>query len=117
MSKYNKYASDGSGALNPFWVNEQQFQKQLDDYVYAYNYLNDNIGNNSYNYSDSCNDDSIEDILNDIINEAIEESKPMCRIVDNQITLEDQFNFLKSHSDSKEDLELAEKILYYHNMK
>lgn len=116
MSKYNKYASDGSGALNPIWFNEQQFQKQLDDYIYAYNYLNDNIGNDSYNYSDSYDDD-IEDILNDIINEAIEESKPMCRTIDNQITLEDQFNFLKAHSASKEDLELAEKVLYYNNIK
>ena len=116
MSKYNKYASDGSGALNPAWFSNQEFQKQLDDYIYACNYLNNNMNNDSYNYDNNYTDD-IGDILYNIMHDAIEESKPMCRVVDNQITLEDQFNFLKAHSDSEEDLMLAEKVLYYHNIK
>ena len=74
------------------------------------------MNNDSYNYDNNYTDD-IGDILYDIIHDAIEESKPMCRVVDNQITLEDQFNFLKAHSDSEEDLMLAEKVLYYHNIK
>ena len=116
MSNYNKYASDGSGALNPFWVGEQEYNRQLDDYLYAYDYINDYFDNQSVTKS-YLTDEDVDTFMSLLADEAVEKSKPICRVIDNQITLEDQFNFLKAHSDSKEDLELAEKVLYYHNMK
>lgn len=90
---YDKYIKGGS--LNPFWINELRYQTRLknngripgeDDDFIPFSECLENVINN-FDSDDDCDDISYED------------------------ELEAKFNFLKKHSDSEEDLELAKQIL------
>lgn len=97
---YRKYLPGGS--LNPYWVNEQEQSRLKQDLLEDLN--------------------SFVNILKDPIFGCISIMKQpveMCTIIHNgeqsyrglEQELEAKFNFIKRHSDSKEDLQLAREII------
>ena len=97
----NKYLK--GGALNPAWCLEQDAKL-----------LEESIFNGIMNLIDmvdiNLNFEPIEGVGINISNTR-SRSKEMCSIVNTENDYEAKFNFIKNHSDTPEDLQLAREII------
>lgn len=85
MSKHEKYIK--GGGINPFWMFEQEEQALEDDFI-----------------------DSLMSCIDMIVPVSVVNNQQQ----DTLNELEAKYQFLKNHSDSPEDLQLAKEILGIH---
>lgn len=93
------------GALNPAWCDEQDaiiMKGSILDGLY--NFFNNNV-------DIELNLELAEGVHINISNRNKEERKEMCTIINTNNDYESKFNFIKSHSSTPEDLELAKEII------
>lgn len=104
MSEVNKYLRNG--AINPLWA-EIQYNEACDKYELE---LQERIQQQQLNHFINLINRTQQATQND---QMIMYAKTLMvrKTNSEKITLKDKFDFLKSHSDNKEDLELAKFIL------
>lgn len=95
----NKYLK--GGALNPAWCDEQ-------DALYDAERISDNIMNLLERIAMDMTIDFGGGIVTNV--PSVQNKKEMC-IISNVDDYEAKFNFVKRHSDTPEDLELAKQII------
>ena len=91
------------GALNPAWCDEQDAQSLTESIMNAIDSLLDNTDFDINLQLGEGVDISISNKNNEL--------KNMCNIVNTENDYEVMFNFLKNHSETPEDLQLAKEII------
>ncbi len=97
----NKYLP--GGALNPIWCNEQDAELLKESIFNIFENLIDGLDIN-------LNLEPVEGV-NISISNINRKSNEMCAIINTEDDYEAKFNFIKSHSETPEDLKLAREII------
>lgn len=92
------------GALNPAWCDEQDRESLTESIM-------DSLCDLFRNIDMDLNLKLAEGVNVTISNKCKEESKEMCTIINTESDYEAKFNFIKNHSGTPEDLQLAKEII------
>lgn len=93
------------GALNPVWCDEQDAAMEAEFIMDSIKLFYDIFDNMDINFNLQLGE------VADINISKNRNKKEMCTIVDTESDYEAKFNFIKNHSSTPEDLELAMKII------